>query len=150
MPRVDGPTRLGILCLLGYLAIAWALRFDTRAGARNASLVYPFETFSMYATVKEPVVSSVVVRDARGEVARVTAFATFDCAPPPVMIGGPCDAPRGARIAYLDDDAAQYVRTHPGGGPERVELVRRTWALPRGGPPGPPTDCVLSRCRVTR
>ncbi len=150
MPRFAGPRRFGALCFLAYVAIAWASRADTRGGPRNASWVYPFETFSMYSSVSAPVVSRVLVRDGSGEVARVESLATIDCAPAPVLLGGPCDAPRGARISYLDDDAAQFIRTHAGGGPERVELVRRTWELPRGAPPGPPSDCVITRCRVTR
>lgn len=150
MPRSAGPRRFGALCFLAYVAIAWASRADTRGGPRNASWVYPFETFSMYSSVSAPVVSSLVVRDARGAFARVERFAAIACEPAPVLVGGPCDAPRGARIAYLDDDALQHMRVHPGGGPERVELVRRTWTLAPGEPLGVPQDCVLTRCTVTR
>lgn len=150
MARLDGPTRFGILCFLAYVAVSWAARFDTRGGPQNTSLVYPFETFSMYSRLTAPVVSRLLVRDERGAVSRVEEFASLACSPDPVLSGGPCDPPRGARISYLDDDASQYLRHHPGGGPERVELVRRTWELRPGGPLGPPRDCVLTRCTVTR
>ncbi|HEY8379798.1 MAG TPA: hypothetical protein VIK91_25080 [Nannocystis sp.] len=150
MSRLDGPTRLGVLCFLAYVAVAWAVRFDTPNGPRNASIVYPFETFSMYATLTAPVVSRLLVRDETGALARVEDFASFACAADPVLAGGPCDPPRGARVTYLDRDAVRYIHNHPGGGDERVELVQRTWELPRGRPLGSPRDCVLTTCTVSR
>lgn len=150
MTRFAGPTRFGVLCFLVYVAVAWAVRFDTRNGPRNASLVYPFESFSMYSSITAPVVSRLLVRDDAGQVAWIEDFTAFACEVVPVVPGGPCEPPRGARIGYLDRDAAQYIRTHPGGGPERVEIVQRTWELPRGRPLGPPRDCVVTRCTVSR
>ena len=53
--------RFAILCVLGY-------------GEGNASIVYPLDTFSMYARMPGEDRSHLLVRDASGTVHRVTAF----------------------------------------------------------------------------
>ncbi|MFN8644264.1 MAG: hypothetical protein U0802_22370 [Candidatus Binatia bacterium] len=66
--------RFGILCLLGYVALAWAVRFDLRLGGQIASLVYPLDTFSMYARPAGRDTSILLARTADGGVHAVTEF----------------------------------------------------------------------------
>ena len=74
--------RFGILCVLGYVALSWAVRFDMRRGEQIASLLYPLDTFSMYAPIPGESMSHLLIRDGQGAIHRVTAFRSFDCAEP--------------------------------------------------------------------
>jgi hypothetical protein len=153
--RIDGPTRFGLLLAIGYVAIAWVVRFDTAYGAHNASIAYPFDTFSMYAEVPAERASAVLVRDGDGTVDRVDEFSAFECEEIVEVWRERCPPAHGAGIEYLDDDAAAYVQEHRGGGEEsptqeRVEIIRRTWTIPADGSAMESEDCVIVACDVAR
>ena len=69
--------RFGLLCMLAYAVLAWAVRFDMPLGGQIVSLVYPLDTFSMYATPPGQDTSMLLVRDGQGTVHRVTDFRAF-------------------------------------------------------------------------
>jgi hypothetical protein len=129
-----GPVRFAILCVLGYVAASWVMRFDTGDGTHNASLTYPFDTFSMYAGTMPSSAARMVVRTGDGSFRRIDEYHAFDCDPP---IDHPLDcddAEGGASIPYVDHDAAHWIVDHgatdpPGAGAERIEIVRRSWSL---------------------
>jgi hypothetical protein len=140
--------RFGILCVLSYVVLSWAVRFDMRLGSQIASLVYPLDTFSMYAGMPGEDRSHLLLRDAQGVVHRVTAFRSFDC-PEPITGGGtPCQERRG--IPYMAEEAARHIRGHRGPGDIDVELIARTWELRPGAPPLQLDDCIIARCKVSR
>jgi hypothetical protein len=138
--------RFGVLCLLAYVALSWTVRFDMRLGEQIASLIYPLDTFSMYARMPAPEESHLVVRDHQGGVHRVMDFRSFDCGEP--LTGTATECPRG--IPYHYDDLTRYIDSHPGPGEWEVELITRTWELRPGAPPLPAADCVIAHCRVAR
>ena len=139
--------RFGVLCALGYLMLAWVVRFDMVRGTQIASLVYPFDTFSMYSVVPEGQTSHLLARDDQGDVHTITSFRSFDCDLPIDPGTSACDG--GPTIQYLDDDLAEHIAAHPGGGPLRVDIIRRTWMVSAGEPPRPSGDCVITACRVS-
>jgi hypothetical protein len=139
--------RFGILCVLGYVALSWAVRFDLRLGSQIASLVYPLDTFSMYAGMPGADRSHLLMRDREGRVHRITAFHSFDCAEPIDGPGSRCSERRG--IPYLAEDFIRYIREHRGAGEREVELIGRTWELRPGAPPVQVPDCVIARCKVS-
>ncbi len=140
--------RFGVLCLLGYAAVAWAFRFDMQGGPHIASVVYPFDTFSMYASAPDPYISHLLVREPDGVVHSVTAYRTFDCADP--LTGPELRCTRQHHIPYHYDDLVEYIRSHPGPGTTDAELLSRTWRTRSGAAPILTADCVVSRCRVSR
>ena len=140
--------RFGVLCVLGYVLLSWALRFDMRHGEQLASLIYPFDTFSMYAGSPGEYVSHVLIRDQQGVVHRVSAFRAFDCAQPVARRVARCADRPG--YAYLYDDMAAYIERHRGPGESDVDLVYRTWRVRSGAPPAVTEDCVIARCKVAR
>jgi hypothetical protein len=140
--------RFGSLCLLLYVALAWAVRLDMRLGEQIASLVYPLDTFSMYSRMPGTQESLLLVRDRQGTVHRVTDFRSFDCDEAVNGAGAPCSDRRG--IPYHYEDLARYVDAHAGPGQLEVDLVTRTWELRRWAPPVLASDCVLAHCRVAR
>ena len=141
--------RFGILCILAYVALSWAVRFDMRLGAQIASLIYPLDTFSMYAGMPAENASHLLVRDATGEVYRVIAFRSYACADPFTRPAARCANQRGV-IPYHYDDLANYIESHTGVGDLDVELIVRTWKLRPGSPPEFAADCVVTRCMVSR
>jgi hypothetical protein len=143
----SGQRRFGILCVLVYVVLSWVVRFDTRRGEQNASLAYPLDTFSMYAVVPEEYMSHLLIRDARGEVHRVTAFRAFDCAEPVTGSAAACADERG--IEYHYDDLVRYIQGHSGGGEQDVALISRTWRIRAGAAPERTADCVIAHCRVS-
>ena len=134
--------------MLAYVALSWAMRFDMRLGGQIASLVYPLDTFSMYAVPPGRDTSMLLVRDARGDVHRVTDFTAFDCEPPPP--GAPQACPHTRGIPYLHEEFERWVAEHRGPGLEMAELVTRTWEVRAWTAPEPVGDCVVARCRVAR
>jgi hypothetical protein len=140
--------RFGVLCVLGYVMLSWSVRSDMRRGDHIASLVYPLDTFSMYARVPGGEMSLLLVRDARGTVHQVTAFRRFDCDEPVVSSTGRC-ADRH-RIAYHDEDLTRYIREHAGPGDTEVDVVLRSWQVRPGSSPVHESDCVIAHCRVSR
>jgi hypothetical protein len=140
--------RFGILCVLGYVLLSWAFRFDMPLGEQIASLVYPLDTFSMYAQAQGPRVSHLLVRDARGTVYPVTTFRSFACDEPITAIPTRCSESRPIR--YLFEDLARHIESHPGAGAEDVELILRTWSMRSGAPATLAEDCAVSHCRVSR
>jgi hypothetical protein len=143
----DGPSRFAILCVLGYLAASWIVRFDTPDGEHNASLTYPFDTYSMYSRSMPDDVARVVVRTADGGFRHVTDFRAFACDPPP-DITRRCGSD-AVSIAYVDDDAMRWIHDHTGPGTERVEIVRRAWSFGHGAP-AEQAPCVIGICTVDR
>jgi hypothetical protein len=140
--------RFAVLCVLTYLFLAWVARFDMGTSPHVASLVYPLDTFSMYAGVPSHDVSHLLLRDRAGSTHDVTAFRTFDCADPVLGLGTRCTA--GNHIPYHYDDLTHYIASHPGAGDMEVELIARTWHIPTGGAAVETADCVVTRCRVGR
>ena len=116
-------------------------------GTQIASLLYPFDTFSMYSTVPGHEGSFLLARDEQGQVHDITSYRSFDCTVPIDTAQSICNA--SPTIQYLDDDVADYVKTHPGGGAQRVDIIRRTWVIAAGQPPRESGDCVIAECRVS-
>lgn len=140
--------RFGFLCALGYIALAWAVRFDMRLGDQMASLLYPLDTFSMYAGPPGEYVSHPLVRDQDGSVHRITSYRVFACDDPVTRPAARCVNDSG--YAYLYDDLAHYIEAHPGAGEADVELIYRTWEVRAGAAPTPISDCVIARCKASR
>jgi len=140
--------RFGVLCILGYVALSWAVRFDMRLGSQIASLVYPLDTFSMYSRMPVEDRSHLLVRDARGLVYRVTDFRSYHCEEPITGPSARCATKRG--IPYHFADLADYIQNHAGSGDLDVELITRTWELHSGAPPQQTSDCVITHCKVSR
>jgi hypothetical protein len=144
--------RFGVLCVLGYVTLAWVARFDVASGGdegkQNASLLYPFDTFSMYAPLPSPEMSYLLVRDGEGAVHQVTDFASFDCPETELDAASPC--PDRRPIQYLYDELVRHVRNHPGPGSSDADLILRTWRVRSGQAAEQLDDCVIAHCRVTR
>ncbi len=140
--------RFGVLCVLGYVALSWTARFDMRLNQQDTSLLYPLDTFSMYARPPGEDRSLLLVRTEDGVVHPVTNFRAFACADPILGSGARCAETRG--ILYHFEDLARYIETHPGAGTVDVELITRTWDIEPGKPPVHRGDCVVTRCRVAR
>jgi hypothetical protein len=136
-----------VLCVLGYVVLSWAVRFDMRLGAQIASLVYPLDTFSMYAGMPGADTSHLLVRNRDGAVHRVEDFRAFECAEPLTGPAAACQSTRG--IPYHYEDLTRYIARHAGPGGEDVELITRTWEF-RAGAPVKTSDCVIARCTVAR
>ncbi len=136
----------GVLCVLGYVALSWAVRFDMRLGAQTASLVYPLDTFSMYARMPGEDRGILLVRDARGTAHRVTEFRSFDCDQPLTGPAARCADKRG--IAYHYEDFARYVESHTGSGEHEVDLITRMCDFHTSPPQT--SDCVIAHCKVAR
>jgi hypothetical protein len=140
--------RFGVLCVLGYVALSWAVRFDMRRGEQIASLLYPLDTFSMYAPGPAAYMSHLLIRDGQGVVHRVTDFRFFDCAEPITGTAAHCADTHG--IEYHYDDLTHYIETHAGRGELAVEIISRTWQMRSGAPPVQTSDCVIAHCKVAR
>lgn len=140
--------RFGVLLVLAYLTLAWMARFDLRRGEQIASLVYPLDTFSMYAPNPPTQISHVLVRDAAGVTHHVTSFRGFACREPLRGSAVRCADRRGYQYHY--DDQIDFIDAHPGSGAEAVELISRTWEVPPGGVPKHVSDCVIAHCTVSR
>ena len=139
--------RFGTLCVLGYVVLSWLLRFDMRLGQQIRSLVYPLDTFSMYAGMPGEDRSALLVRDETGDVHRVTAFRAFSCAEP--LTGGSAECAGRHGIPYLYEDLVRYIETHPGTGGRQVDLIARTWEIRGGAAPRRTSDCVIAHCTVS-
>ena len=141
--------RFGILCILGYVALSWMVRFDMRLGEQIASLVYPLDTFSMYAGMPDENASHLLIRDGTGQIHRVTAFRSYSCEEGFARSVSRCANQRGV-IPYHYDDLAEYIAGHAGAGDLDVELIVRTWKVRAGAAPQVFDDCLVTRCRVSR
>ncbi len=139
--------RFGVLCILAYVALSWSIRFDMPLGRQIASLVYPLDTFSMYAGPAGGSISHLLIRDGQGAVHRVTDFRSIDCAEPIDRSVARCADRSG--YAYHYDELAEYIAQHGGPGVTPVELIYRTWEMRAGAPPAIDPDCVVAHCRVT-
>ena len=144
--------RFGVLGVLGYVALSWAVRLDMRLGEQIASLVYPLDTFSMYARIPAEEMSHLLIRDAQGSVHEVTEFRSFECNEPISGSTAPCADRHG--IQYLSEDLTNYIREHAGPdaseGEAEVELIFRTWRVRAGAAPIHVSDCVVTHCKVAR
>lgn len=140
--------RFGVLCALSYLVLSWIVRIDMAQGTQIASWVYPFDTFSMYSSMPDEQSSHLLARDERGDVHAITSYRSFDCDAPLDVEASVCGT--SAAIQYLDDDLVGYIQEHPGAGPSRIELIRRTWTVVAGQPPRPSGDCVITTCRASK
>jgi hypothetical protein len=139
--------RFVILCLLGYVAASWAVRFDLRGGQQIASLTYPLDTFSMYATPPGPCVSQLLLRDGHNAVHRILAFHAFACTP----AASACSV--AGAIPYHDDDLTRYMQRHAvaidsPGSRIPMDVIRRTWTLHPWTSPRLQGDCLVAHCTV--
>lgn len=133
--------------MLGYVALSWTARFDTRLNRQDASLVYPLDTFSMYGGMPGEDRGQLLIRDARGIVHRVTDFRAFHCDEP--LAGPQVRCARHLGIPYHYEELVRYIEAHPGPADVEVELITRTWEF-RPGAPARTADCVVAHCRVAR
>ena len=140
--------RFGILCVLVYVMLSWAARSDMRLGEQNSSLIYPLDTFSMYARMPGYDRGHLLVRDRQGAVHRVTAFHSFDCAEPLIGDTASCAGRRG--IPYVYEDLVRYIQAHRGPGTQEVELITRMWEIRPGSAPVQEADCLVAHCKVAR
>ncbi len=147
-PERASELRFGVLCLLAYVALSWAVRFDMRLGNQIASLLYPLDTFSMYAGGPGRDASHLLVRDSLGIVHRVTEFRAFDCAAALAETGARCADTHG--IQYHYDDLMRYIESHAGPGTSEVAIITRTWRIRPGAAPVQMADCIIARCKVSR
>ena len=136
--------RFGILLILAYVTLSWAARFDMGLGV--ASLVYPLDTFSMYAGPPGDEIGHLVVRDAAGAIHRVRDFAAYRC-DAELKRGATACADRPG-FGYHYDDLVRWIDAHGGAGTVPVDLVFRTWRLRQNEPPNFEADCVISHCMV--
>ncbi len=148
MPLSPRRSRFAILCVLAYVALSWAVRFDMGLGFQVASLAYPLDTFSMYAGPAGKAISHLVVRDEQGQAHGVTAFAAYECDAPVARNAARCAERPG--YAYHYDDLTRYIESHRGPGAIPVALVYRTWRIQPGEAPRLDTDCVVAHCTVAR
>lgn len=134
--------------LVASLAIG-AAYFCASRGVEN---FFPFTVLDMYANPSGGVPSRIMAIDARGVAHEVDEFRGWRCDAPVEGDLGLCPAARDSqRIAYVDRDAADYVRQHPGNGAgEPVRVVRRVWRLGRAEGPPPRSDCPIAECRAVR
>jgi len=139
--------RFGTLCVLSYVLLSWLVRFDMRLGQQIVSLVYPLDTFSMYAGMPGEDRSALLVRDENGNVHRVKALQAFSCAEPLSGASAACAGRHG--IPYLYEDLVHYIETHAGPGRREVELITRTWEIRSGAAPLRTPDCVIAHCKVS-
>jgi len=130
------------------VALSWAVRFDMRGGQQISSLVYPLDTFSMYARIFDEKMSYLLVRDALGTVHSVEEFRAFDCDEP--VIKNPAQCAEQYAIQYHLADFIRYIESHPGQGDSEAELVLRTWRVRAGKAPKQLRDCVIAHCKVSR
>jgi len=138
--------RFGTLSILVYVALSWAARSDMSLGSQVASLVYPLDTFSMYAGAPGEAISHLLVRDATGGIHRVRAFAAYRCDAAIERSAARCAEQPG--FAYHYDDLTRYIKAHRGSGSTPVELIYRTWRIQPGEPPTIEADCVIANCTV--
>jgi hypothetical protein len=138
--------RFAILLVLAYTALSWAVRFDMGLGEQIASLVYPLDTFSMYAGPPADAIGHLLVRDAAGEMHRVRDFAAYHCDAELKRRSARCADQPG--YAYHYDDLVRYIDGHRGSGPIPVDVIVRTWRLQRSKPPSVEADCVITHCMV--
>ena len=138
--------RFGILLILAYVALAWAARFDLALGHQIASLVYPLDTFSMYAGPPGEKIGHLLVRDATGGIHRVRDFAAYRCDAELKRGATRCSDQQG--FGYHYDDLVRYIDDHGGSGSIPVDVLFRTWRLERSKPPTVEADCVISHCMV--
>ena len=136
--------RFGILSALAYVTLSWAARFDMALGV--ASLVYPLDTFSMYAGPPGNTIGHLLVRDAVGEIHGVRDFAAYHC--DAELKRGAIRCRDLAGFAYHYDDLVRYIDAHSGAGATAVNLVYRTWHLQPSEPPSVEADCVIADCMV--
>jgi hypothetical protein len=138
--------RFGVLCILAYVAFSWSVRFDMPLGHQIASLVYPLDTFSMYAGPAGDSISHLLVRDAQGVVHRVTDFRAINCAERIDRSVARCSDRNG--YAYHYDELTEYIAQHGGPATTPVDLIYRTWEVRPGAPPAIAPDCVVAHCTV--
>ncbi len=140
--------RFAAICVAAYVAISWTVRYDLRFGRQIASIVYPFDTFSMYATMPPRDIGHLLVRDRSGVVHRVTEFSAYECKAP--VSGDSTECSDRQSIPYHFEKLLRHVEEHPGSGSEDVDLIIRSWRLEAGKAARHSGDCVISRCRVSR
>jgi hypothetical protein len=140
--------RFGVVLVLAYVALSWAARFDMRLGEQIASLVYPLDTFSMYAGSPADTIGHPLVRDARGQIYGVRDFAAYHCDAELKRGSTRCADQQG--YAYHYDDLVRYIDGRTGTGSVPVDLIYRTWRLEPSEPPRVEADCVIAHCTATR
>src|SRR5690349_9699959 len=94
-------------------------------GEQIASLVYPLDTFSMYAGPPADTIGHLLVRDAAGDIHRVRYFSDYHCDAETKRGATGCADQPG--FAYHYDDLVRYIDDHDGPGTIPVDLIFRTW-----------------------
>jgi len=136
--------RFATLCVLTYVVLSWAARFDMGLGSQIASLLYPLDTFSMYAGPPGDAIGHLLIRDEAGAIHRIRDYSSYHCNEPVERSAARCADQPG--FAYHYDDLARYIEAHPGTGATAVDLIYRTWRLRAGEAPTIAADCVVAHC----
>jgi hypothetical protein len=138
--RIERSAGLAVAALsfIGYLAVA-----------RIVGNVYPFSTFPMYAGEHLTTGSRIVAKDESQRLREVTDGTAWECDLPALDPNG-CSGRDVHTISYVDREAIDYVREHPGGDPRArpVEIVRHIWSFPDDRGPPTTSDCHLATCRA--
>jgi len=130
--------------------------------ARIVGNVYPFSIFPMYAGQHRTTGSRIVVKDESQALHEVSDGLAWTCddaaeagvppggAPSPALDAYACTGSDVYSITYVDREAIEYIRTHPGSDPraQPVELVRHIWSFPDERNPPTTHDCHVAFCRV--
>ncbi|MDI1449531.1 hypothetical protein [Polyangium sp. 6x1] len=153
MSLASGPHRDERRALAG--VAAWAIAIAYLLAARGIRNFFPLSVFDMYQGRSPDVASRVLVVDAAGEAAELTAFDGFSCAPawPKLDDVRHCAFGDQGRVEYVPRDLQIHFDAHvtsDAAGMEDGHIVWRTWTLEDR--PGPPAsqDCQLAFCRVRR
>jgi hypothetical protein len=149
--RIERRAALAVagLSFVGYFAVA-----------RIVGNVYPFSTFPMYAGEHLTSGSRIVAKDDMEHLHEVSDGIAWECDAPsqdraaqsatPGLDPTACIGRDVYSITYVDREAIDYVRAHPGSDPrsQPVDLVRHIWRFPDGEGPPTQTDCRIARCRA--
>ena len=141
-------TKFSLACFLAYTAIAWIVRFDSRIGPHDNSLIYPFDTFSMYSKAHKGKKTAVIMVDTEKNTFSVNSFTSIKCQTTGNLEQSPCFQNYGA--PYKLRDIEQHIRWNTGKGSKSVKLIQRAWEVNPTGPTKHISDCVLATCMVSR
>ena len=140
--------KFSLVCFLAYTAIAWVVRFDSRIGPHDNSLIYPFDTFSMYSKAHKGKKTAIVMVDSKQNAFSVEDFTSIKCQATGSLQQSSCFQHYGT--PYILRNIEQHIRWNTGAGTEPVKLVQRSWDVNPTGPTRHLSDCVLDTCMVSR
>ncbi len=129
-------TWVSVFVLVGYLAVSHAVYN-----------LYPFSTFSMYATSRLDTGSRVIALDHRGHPRELRRYHNFVCDGPAELDPPTCP---NRHIPYLTEELRQYILEHRGDpgspGSEQLEVVQRVWRFTADGTLDAIEDCPVLTC----